>query len=66
MNPRTVKLPNADPISPSLKADFLRTAAPLLAQLDGTPPRLRRATAKNAETNSSQLLVAINPDDLQE
>jgi murein DD-endopeptidase MepM/ murein hydrolase activator NlpD len=66
MNPRTVKLPNADPISPSLRADFLRTAAPLLAQLDSTPSRLRKATANNAATDSSGLLVALNPDDLQE
>ena len=66
MNPRTVKLPNADPISPSLKADFLRTPAALLAQLDSTPPRLQTASARNATTDSGELLVALNPDDRQE
>lgn len=65
MNPRTVKLPNADPISPSLKADFLRTAAPLLAQLDSTPPRLRK-TAAIKTADSKELLIALNADESQE
>jgi murein DD-endopeptidase MepM/ murein hydrolase activator NlpD len=34
LNPRTVKLPDAAPIDPALKDDFLRVAAPLLAKLD--------------------------------
>jgi murein DD-endopeptidase MepM/ murein hydrolase activator NlpD len=33
-NPQTVPLPNAEPIEAALKADFLATAAPLLATLD--------------------------------
>lgn len=61
LNPRTVKLPTADPISPSLKADFLRAAAPLLAQLDSTPPALVKTRAESRE-----LLVARNPDGRQE
>jgi len=36
-NPRTVNLPKAEPIDPALKADFLRTAAPLINRLDDTP-----------------------------
>jgi len=36
-NPRTVALPQAEPIDPALKADFLRTAAPLINRLDDTP-----------------------------
>jgi murein DD-endopeptidase MepM/ murein hydrolase activator NlpD len=36
-NPRTVSLPKAEPIDPALKADFLRTAAPLINRLDDTP-----------------------------
>ena len=35
MNPRTVKLPDAAPIDPALKADFVTKATPLLANLDG-------------------------------
>lgn len=35
MNPRTVKLPDAAPIDPALKADFVTKAAPLLANLNG-------------------------------
>jgi murein DD-endopeptidase MepM/ murein hydrolase activator NlpD len=34
MNPRTVKLPDAAPIDPALRADFDKVAAPLLAKLD--------------------------------
>ncbi len=33
-NPRTVKLPDADPIAPELLADFRKRTAPLLAKLD--------------------------------
>jgi murein DD-endopeptidase MepM/ murein hydrolase activator NlpD len=36
-NPRTVRLPQAEPIDPALKADFMRTAAPLINRLDDTP-----------------------------
>ncbi len=35
LNPRTVKLPDAAPIDPALKPDFLKVAAPLLTKLDG-------------------------------
>ena len=34
LNPRTVRLPDAAPIDPALKDDFLQIAAPLLAKLD--------------------------------
>jgi murein DD-endopeptidase MepM/ murein hydrolase activator NlpD len=33
-NPRTVKLPEAEPVDPSLREDFLRATAPLVAELD--------------------------------
>jgi len=46
-NPRTVSLPQAEPIDPALKADFLRTAAPLINRLDDTP--LVLLEAKNAD-----------------
>lgn len=45
-NPRTVKLPDAKPIDPLYKADFLATTAPLLRQLDlthGSPALLAAA-----------------------
>lgn len=45
-NPRTIKLPDAEPIDPLYKADFLATTAPLLRQLDlthGTPALLAAA-----------------------
>ncbi len=35
MNPRTVRLPDATPISNNERAKFLRAAAPLIRQLDG-------------------------------
>jgi len=63
LNPRTVKLPNAEPISPSLKADFLRTAAPLIAQLDRTPPTLVKNMADTSGTGAANTpLLARNPD----
>ena len=34
MNPLTVKLPGAAPLPPSRRVDFVRTTAPLIAQLD--------------------------------
>ena len=34
LNPRTVKLPHAEPIDSSLRDDFIRTTAPILRQLD--------------------------------
>lgn len=37
-NPQTVKLPDAQPISADLLADFKARTAPLLAQLDTGPP----------------------------
>ena len=33
-NPRTVKLPDAAPVEPAYRADFIATAKPLWAQLD--------------------------------
>jgi murein DD-endopeptidase MepM/ murein hydrolase activator NlpD len=39
-NPRTVELPEADPINPGLKADFLAQTAPLVQLLDGNQPML--------------------------
>jgi murein DD-endopeptidase MepM/ murein hydrolase activator NlpD len=35
VNSRTVKLPDATPVSPTQRPEFLRAAAPLLQQLDG-------------------------------
>ncbi len=37
VDPQRVKLPDAAPIDPQLRADFLRVTAPLLSALDGTP-----------------------------
>ena len=34
MNPRTVKLPDAEPINAAYLAEFKKTAGPLLKQLD--------------------------------
>jgi murein DD-endopeptidase MepM/ murein hydrolase activator NlpD len=34
MNPLTVKLPNAAPLPPQYRADFLASTGPLLTQLD--------------------------------
>jgi len=34
MNPRTVKLPDAEPIDAAYLADFKKVASPLLQQLD--------------------------------
>ena len=43
-NPRTVPLPEADPVPAEHRDDFLQAAQPLLAQLDAiTPTRLARA-----------------------
>ncbi len=33
-NPRTVKLPEANPVDPALREDFLQATAPLVAELD--------------------------------
>jgi murein DD-endopeptidase MepM/ murein hydrolase activator NlpD len=46
MNPRTVKLPDAAPIDPALKADFETKAAPLLANLDGKPSVLAQTQTR--------------------
>jgi murein DD-endopeptidase MepM/ murein hydrolase activator NlpD len=46
MNPRTVKLPDAAPIDPALKADFVTKAAPLLANLDGKPSVLAQTQTR--------------------
>ncbi len=59
LNPRTVKLPNAAPIDASLKADFLRAAAPLIDQLNYSPLVLVSAAGTD-ETESK--LFAGSPD----
>jgi murein DD-endopeptidase MepM/ murein hydrolase activator NlpD len=59
LNPRTVKLPNASPIDASLKADFLRAAAPLIDQLNYSP--LVLVSAADAGNNESTLFAG-NPD----
>ena len=43
-NPRTVELPEADPVDPRLRDDFLRATAPLVAELDALN-RIRLAAA---------------------
>lgn len=48
LNPRTVKLPAADPIAPGLREDFLRTAQPLLDSLNDQ--RSLTADASEART----------------
>lgn len=53
-NPRTVRLPQAEPIDPALKADFLRTAAPLINRLDDTP--LVLLEAKNSGDNGANTI----------
>lgn len=44
MNPRTVRLPDAQPIDATLRADFMRVASPLLEQLDGQSRMVAQAT----------------------
>jgi len=66
LNPRTVKLPNADPLSPSQKAEFLRTAAPLIAQLDRTPAALADIAAESRTSTAGPQLVARNRDGRQQ
>ena len=46
MNPRTVKLPDAAPIDPAFKADFVTKAAPLLANLDKKPSVLAQTQTR--------------------
>jgi len=46
MNPRTVKLPDAAPINPTLKADFVTKAAPLLANLNENPSILAQTQTR--------------------
>jgi murein DD-endopeptidase MepM/ murein hydrolase activator NlpD len=64
MNPRTVSLPDAAPIDPSLKEDFLRTAAPLISQLDRTPPGRERTTA-GEKPATAPLKTAGQANDIQ-
>jgi len=52
-NPRTVKLPNANPLPKKYKNDFEKIKKPLLAQLD-VIKRANVVTAKKAPSNSSQ------------
>jgi len=52
MNPRTVNLPDAAPIDPALKDDFLQTAKPLISQLDNTPPGRLKAEQSTYEQDS--------------
>lgn len=47
-NPRTVSLPDAAPINPKYKADFQRTAAPLIDQLDERPLVLLESTTADS------------------
>lgn len=47
LNPRTVKLPDAEPIDPAYLQDFSKAAQPLLQQLDN-PHALLVADARNA------------------
>ena len=44
LNPRTVKLPDAAPIDPAFKEDFMRASEPLLSQL-GQPPGMIAETS---------------------
>jgi murein DD-endopeptidase MepM/ murein hydrolase activator NlpD len=44
LNPRTVKLPDAAPIDPAFKEDFVRASEPLLSQL-GQPPGMIAETS---------------------
>jgi murein DD-endopeptidase MepM/ murein hydrolase activator NlpD len=46
VDPQKVKLPDARPIDPALRADFERTSAPLLQLLDGSAPL--RVAARSA------------------
>ncbi|MCP4001645.1 MAG: peptidoglycan DD-metalloendopeptidase family protein [Gammaproteobacteria bacterium] len=45
LNPRTVKLPDAAPIDPSFKEDFVRTAKPLLNKLGQRPGMIAETTS---------------------
>jgi murein DD-endopeptidase MepM/ murein hydrolase activator NlpD len=57
-NPRTVSLPDADPINPAYKADFVRSAAPLIDQLDSRPPgSLESTTADSGATTEDNSLL---------
>jgi murein DD-endopeptidase MepM/ murein hydrolase activator NlpD len=49
LNPRTVKLPDAAPINPDFKADFMEVADPLINRLDFTPLVLIEATTADAD-----------------
>jgi murein DD-endopeptidase MepM/ murein hydrolase activator NlpD len=44
LNPRTVKLPDAAPIDPALKDDFVRTAQPFLGMLDQQPGMIAKTS----------------------
>ena len=44
LNPRTVKLPDAAPIDPAFKDDFIRTSKPLLGKLSKTPGMIAKAS----------------------
>jgi murein DD-endopeptidase MepM/ murein hydrolase activator NlpD len=44
LNPRTVKLPDAAPIDPALKYDFVRTAQPFLGMLDQQPGMIAKTS----------------------
>jgi murein DD-endopeptidase MepM/ murein hydrolase activator NlpD len=47
-NPRTVRLPDASPINPAFKEDFLRKAEPLIYELDDGPANFSElTTARN-------------------
>ncbi len=44
LNPRTVKLPDAAPIDPALKDDFVRSAQPFLGMLDQQPGMIAKTS----------------------
>jgi murein DD-endopeptidase MepM/ murein hydrolase activator NlpD len=48
-NPRTVELPQADPIDPAFKADFQRSTAAMMLRLDSQ----RQLLASNTEANET-------------
>ena len=45
LNPRTVKLPDAAPIDPAFKDDFIRTSKPLLGKLSKAPGMIAEASS---------------------
>jgi murein DD-endopeptidase MepM/ murein hydrolase activator NlpD len=48
LNPRTVKLPDAAPIDPALKSDFMQSAEPLLGKLSLSPGMIAETSTVTA------------------